>query len=79
MDLVTLGPALNVIQAYVLLSPREFIGEWGIPIVKGIKSILMDLRVHEVAPVIALLELILKVASERGAQLIKTLLGRIFE
>ncbi|KAK0087433.1 hypothetical protein PV326_005190 [Microctonus aethiopoides] len=79
LDLVTLGPALNVIQAYVLLSPREFIGEWGIPIVKGIKSILMDLRVQEVAPVIALMELILKVASERGAQLIKTLLGRIFE
>ncbi|KAG8035764.1 hypothetical protein G9C98_001420 [Cotesia typhae] len=79
LDQVTFKPAINIIQAYILLSPQNFVGELGSRIIKGIKSIMSDLRSQDALPVMELLETILRVAPEQGAQLIKPILTKIFK
>ncbi|XP_053596445.1 importin-11 [Microplitis demolitor] len=79
LDQVTFKPAINIIQAYVLLSPRDFAGELGRRVIEGIRSIMSDLHSQDSLPVMELLETILRVAPEQGAQLIKPILTKIFK
>ena len=74
-----LGLCLYIIQAYVYLSPQEFLRENGTATVETLRSILGDLRSEGVLMVMRLLEAFLKASPQYAPQVIKPLLPRIFK
>ncbi|XP_015591574.1 importin-11 isoform X2 [Cephus cinctus] len=70
---------MYIVQAYVLLSPQEFLGEWGTVVVDTLKSVLTDLRSEGIVMAMQLVETCLRALPHQGAPLIKPLLNRIFE
>ncbi|XP_012268880.2 importin-11 [Athalia rosae] len=70
---------LYIVQAYVLLSPQEFLGERGAIVVATLGSILGDLRSEGIVMAMRLVETCLRALPHQGAQLIKPLLTKIFE
>ncbi|XP_033230848.1 importin-11 isoform X2 [Belonocnema kinseyi] len=70
---------LYIIQAYVFLSPQEFLRENGTVIIDTLRSILGDLRPEEVLMVMRLFEACLKASPQQATQVLKPLLPRIFE
>ncbi|XP_012282091.1 importin-11 [Orussus abietinus] len=70
---------LYIIQAYVLLSPQEFLGEWGAVIVDTLRSLVGDLRSEGIVMVMRVFETCLRALSQQGPQLMKPLLFKIFK
>jgi hypothetical protein len=68
-----------IIQAYVLLSPEEFLCEKGSTVIESFKSIIGDLRSEGIIIVMQLLELCLIASPQNGPLFIKPLLLKIFE
>ncbi|XP_046626086.1 importin-11 [Neodiprion virginianus] len=70
---------LYIVQAYILLSPQEFLGDRGAVVVATLGSIIGDLRSEGIVMAMRLVETCLRALSHQGAQLIKPLLTKIFE
>lgn len=70
---------LYIVQAYVLLSPQEFLSDRGTVVVATLNSILGDLIPDGIVETMRLLETCLRALPHQGAQLIKPMLTKIFE
>ncbi|KAK2588464.1 hypothetical protein KPH14_004450 [Odynerus spinipes] len=70
---------LYILQAYVLLSPQEFLCQRGTVIIETLRSLLGDLRSEGIVIAMRLFETCLRASPEQGAELIKPLLIKIFE
>ncbi|XP_043499006.1 importin-11 [Polistes fuscatus] len=70
---------LYILQAYVLLSPQEFLCQRGMVIIETLRSLLGDLGWEGIVAAMRLFETCLKASPEQGAELIKPLLMKIFE
>ncbi|KAF7386417.1 importin-11 isoform X1 [Vespula maculifrons] len=70
---------LYILQAYVLLSPQEFLCQRGTVIIETLRSLLGDLRCEGIVVAMRLFETCLRVSPEQGAELIRPLLMKIFE
>lgn len=70
---------LYIIQAYLLLSPQEFLTGQGLSVVESLRSMLTDLGAEGIIMVMRTLELSLKVNPTHGVQFIKPFLVGIFE
>ena len=79
MSTENLSLCLSIIQAYVFLSPQEFLRENGTVIIETLRSILGDLRPEAVLMVMRLFEACLKASPQQATQVLKPLLPRIFE
>ncbi|XP_011865006.1 PREDICTED: importin-11 [Vollenhovia emeryi] len=70
---------LYVIQVYILLSPQDFFTQRGSVVIESLKSLLSDLRSEGKVMVLRLFEICLRASPQQGAELIKTVLLKIFE
>ncbi|KAG7205080.1 hypothetical protein KM043_005455 [Ampulex compressa] len=74
-----LGLCLYIVEAYVLLSPQEFLSQRGTTVIETLKTIMGDLRSEGIVMAMRLFETCLIASPQQGAELIKPLLGNIFE
>ena len=70
---------LYIIQAYLLLSPQEFLCDRGLIVIDTLESILGDLRSEGITMTMRMFDLCLKVSPQHGIQFVKPVLIRIFE
>ncbi|XP_076243616.1 importin beta11 isoform X2 [Calliopsis andreniformis] len=69
---------LDIIQAYIILSPLEFFNQRGAAIIEILRSIMGDLRCEEIVTTMIVFETCL-CASRQGAELIKPILINVFK
>ncbi|XP_043593041.1 importin-11 isoform X1 [Bombus pyrosoma] len=70
---------LYIVQAYVILSPQEFLSQRGAIIIETLRSLLGDLNSEGVVMIMTVFELCLCASPRQGAELIKPVLITIFE
>ncbi|XP_006559929.1 importin-11 isoform X2 [Apis laboriosa] len=70
---------LYIVQAYVILSPQEFLSQRGAVIIETLRSILGDLNPEGAVMTMTVFELCLCASPRQGAELIKPVLITIFE
>ncbi|XP_053971959.1 importin-11 [Hylaeus volcanicus] len=70
---------LYIVQAYILLSPQEFLSQRGAVIIETLRSLMADLRSDELTITLTIFETCICASSRQGAELIKPVLVNIFE
>ncbi|XP_031837056.1 importin beta11 isoform X2 [Nomia melanderi] len=70
---------LYIVQAYTILSPQEFLSQWGAVIIESLRSIMSDLRSEGISMVLMVFETFLYAAARQGAEIIKPALITVFE
>ncbi|CAK9800995.1 IPO11, partial [Anthophora plagiata] len=70
---------LYIVQAYIILSPQEFLSQRGAVIIETLRSLLGDLNTDGTVMTMTVFELCLCASPRQGAELIKPVLITIFE
>ncbi|KAK9304709.1 hypothetical protein QLX08_004111 [Tetragonisca angustula] len=70
---------LFIVQAYIILSPQEFLSQRGAIIIETLRSLLGDLNSEGAAMAMTVFELCLCASPRQGVELIKPVLITIFE
>ena len=68
-----------IVQAYIILSPQEFLSQRGAIIIETLRSLLGDLNSEGAAMAMTVFELCLCASPRQGVELIKPVLITIFE
>ncbi|XP_026671857.1 importin-11 isoform X1 [Ceratina calcarata] len=71
--------SLYIVEAYIILSPQEFISQRGTVIVETLMSLLGDLGADGTVMIMTVFQLFLRASPRQGAELIKPALINIFE
>ncbi|XP_076288957.1 importin beta11 isoform X1 [Lasioglossum baleicum] len=74
-----LGSCLEIVEAYAILSPQEFLSQRGGQVVETLRSIMSDLRSEGVYMVLMIFETFMCAAARQGAEIIKPALVTVFE
>ncbi|CAL7948181.1 unnamed protein product [Xylocopa violacea] len=70
---------LYIVQAYIILSPQEFLSQRGAIIIETLRSLLGDVNSEGIVMIMTVFELCLCASPRQGAELIKPVLIIIFE
>ncbi|XP_076181543.1 importin beta11 isoform X2 [Ptiloglossa arizonensis] len=70
---------LLIVQAYIILSPQEFLSQRGAVIIETLRSIMGDLRSDGLSMTLVVFETCMCASPQQGAELIKPVLINIFE